>query len=126
MAGLPAHMVRDALHVEVGAARPAQDAVPARRRPRVLRAVVVKTAIVSGAVANKYLNGGAVWTRLSWLTGMRKLGFDTYFVEQLSGLGTDGADVPARVAFFDDVMAHHGFSGRAALVDDEGADCRGM
>ena len=42
------------------------------------------TAIVSGALANKYLNGGSVWTRLSYALGLKKLGFQVCFVEQIS------------------------------------------
>jgi hypothetical protein len=39
--------------------------------------------IVSGALANKPGNGGAAWTRLSWILGFRRLGHDVYFVEQI-------------------------------------------
>ncbi len=41
-------------------------------------------AVVSGALANKPGNGGATWTRLSYVLGLRRLGFDTYFIEQIS------------------------------------------
>jgi hypothetical protein len=41
------------------------------------------TVLVSGAIANKYLNGGEAWVRLSWALGLRKLGFRVYFVEQI-------------------------------------------
>ena len=40
-------------------------------------------AIVSGALANKPFNGGEAWVRLSWVLGLRRLGFDTYFVEEI-------------------------------------------
>lgn len=40
--------------------------------------------IVSGVIANKYLNGGAVWTRLNWILGFQRLGFDVLFVEQIA------------------------------------------
>lgn len=39
--------------------------------------------VVSGAIANKPFNGGAAWTRLSYLLGLQRLGLDTYFVEQI-------------------------------------------
>ena len=42
------------------------------------------TIVVSGALANKYLNGGEAWVRLSWVLGLRKLGFQVFFVEQIS------------------------------------------
>ena len=40
--------------------------------------------VVSGPLANKPGNGGAAWTRLSWALGLRQLGCDVYFVEQIS------------------------------------------
>ena len=39
--------------------------------------------LVSGALANKPLNGGEAWVRLNWVLGLRKLGFQVYFVEQI-------------------------------------------
>ncbi len=42
-------------------------------------------AIVSGALANKPFNGGEAWVRLSWLLGLERLGFETHFVEEISG-----------------------------------------
>jgi len=44
----------------------------------------VKVIVVSGALANKYRNGGGAWERLSWVTGLRRLGFDVYFIEQIA------------------------------------------
>ena len=40
--------------------------------------------VVSGAIANKHLNGGEAWLRLSWIEGFLKLGHDVFFVEQIS------------------------------------------
>ena len=40
--------------------------------------------VISGALANKPANGGAAWTRLSWALGFKRLGYDVYFVEQIS------------------------------------------
>src|SRR5438093_13414302 len=42
------------------------------------------TVLVSGALANKYLNGGEAWVRLSWVLGLKKLGHKVFFVEQIS------------------------------------------
>jgi hypothetical protein len=42
-----------------------------------------KIILVAGALANKPLNGGAAWTRLSWLLGLKKLGFETFFLEEI-------------------------------------------
>ena len=41
------------------------------------------TVLVCGAIANKYLNGGNAWTRLQWVLGLQKLGFDVHFVEEI-------------------------------------------
>jgi hypothetical protein len=72
-------------------------------------------ALVAGALANKSGNGGNAWARLSWTRGLRELGAQTYFVEQLSGPGT-----PARIAFFEAVMERFGEPTRAALLDRDG------
>ena len=40
-------------------------------------------AIVGGALANKPQNGGNAWSRLGFVLGLRPLGFDVVFVEQL-------------------------------------------
>ena len=45
---------------------------------------IVNVVIVSGPLANKPFNGGAAWTRLSYVLGLRKLGFDVYFIEQIA------------------------------------------
>lgn len=39
--------------------------------------------LLSGAIANKPLNGGEAWVRLSWLRGLRRLGHEVCFVEQI-------------------------------------------
>ncbi len=57
------------------------------------------TIVVGGVIANKYLNGGAVWTRLSWILGLKKLGFDVYFVEQIAG--SSCVDAKGTVAQFE-------------------------
>ena len=39
--------------------------------------------MVSGAIASKPLNGGEVWVRMSWVRGLRRLGCEVCFVEQI-------------------------------------------
>ena len=54
--------------------------------------------IVSGAMANKHLNGGAAWARLNWLLGLRRLGCEVHFVEQIRRDNcVDDAGAPAPV-----------------------------
>jgi hypothetical protein len=48
--------------------------------------------LVSGALANKPLNGGEAWVRLSWLRGLRALGVDVCFVEQIAASACTDAD----------------------------------
>jgi hypothetical protein len=81
--------------------------------------------VVSGAVANKPLNGGAAWTRLSWALGLERLGFDVWFIEQIaSKVCCDDFGRPApfhesvNVRYFDEVMAFAGLTNRAALLCD--------
>ena len=74
--------------------------------------------IVSGAMANKAGQGGEAWVRLNWVLGLRKLGFDVLFVEQLSpGAPESGVD------FFRATMQRHGLLESSALIGDGRALC---
>jgi hypothetical protein len=75
-------------------------------------------AIVSGVLAGKPGNGGNVWARLSVVFGLRRLGFQAFFVEQMEQVGAEN------LAFFEAVTKQLGLSGSAALV--AGRDCHGM
>jgi hypothetical protein len=90
-------------------------------------------AVVSGALANKPLNGGEAWVRLSWVLGLRRLGFDVCFVEQLAGADcVDGDGEPAGFsasanrAFFDRVVEDFGLAGEAGLLCDGGREASGL
>jgi hypothetical protein len=87
----------------------------------------VTTILVGGAVANKYLNGGEAWIRLSWIRGFQRLGCRVHFLEQIDAaacLGEDGAPAPfersATRAYFDSVMEQFGLTGSATLMVDDG------
>ena len=71
-------------------------------------------AIVAGALANKPGSGGEAWVRLSWVLGLRRLGWDVWFVERLAA-----AD-PAGIAYFESVVEAFGLGERAALLSAEG------
>ena len=82
----------------------------------------MSTVIVSGAIANKLFNGGAVWTRLSWLLGFRQLGFRVCFVEQLDRSGCvdrqgrpTGFEGCANLAYFRRIVDQFGLTGSAAV-----------
>jgi hypothetical protein len=91
------------------------------------------TLVVSGAIANKHLNGGEAWVRLSWILGLRRLGFDVWFVEQI-GADTcvDARGAPATFAesenrrYFDRVVERFGLTGRASLLYDGGREASGV
>jgi len=72
----------------------------------------MSVAIVAGAVANKPGNGGAAWTRLSWALGLRRLGFDVVFVEEIE----PGSMSTTAATWFSDVMGWAGMLPEAGLV----------
>jgi hypothetical protein len=79
--------------------------------------------IISGALANKPLNGGNAWSRLSWAQGFEKLGFKVYFVEQIARdncVDAAGAVSPfnscINLAYFKATMAQFGLSQNCALI----------
>ncbi len=82
-------------------------------------------AIVSGALANKPFNGGEAWVRLSWVLGLRRLGFDTYFVERIASEDcVDPAGHPAsfeasaNLLHFETVVREFSLEERASLLCD--------
>jgi len=77
-------------------------------------------AIVAGALANKPGNGGEAWVRLAWLLGLRRLGVETWFVEQIDPR-TLHDDDGRNVAWFEQVTRRFGFAQRAALLRSDGA-----
>jgi hypothetical protein len=87
----------------------------------------MRAAVVSGALANKPGNAGNAWTRLQWVLGLRRFGFDVAFVEQIRRRDCVAAGgLPARpeesvnVSFFRRVAEAFGLGGAAALVIDDG------
>jgi hypothetical protein len=71
--------------------------------------------VVAGALANKPGNGGAAWTRLSWALGLKRLGCDVYFVEQIDARScTDAA-----LAWFKHVTGSFGLADTSALFAEE-------
>jgi hypothetical protein len=80
----------------------------------------VPVAIVAGALANKPRSGGEAWVRLSWVLGLRRLGFDVYFVELL-----DSGD-PAGREYFEEVVEGFGLAGKAGLLAGDGATLAGL
>jgi hypothetical protein len=93
----------------------------------------VTIAIVSGALANKPYKGGEAWVRLSWILGLGRLGYETYFVEELdsadcvdeSGIAVDfGSSVNS--GYFESVIREFDLGGRAGLLCDGGREVAGL
>lgn len=90
-------------------------------------------ALVSGAIANKAFRGGAVWTRLNWTLGLKKLGYDVYFVEQiepqscvdLRGAVTSFMD-SENLKYFRTIMHQFGLEKSSALIYDGGKETWGL
>ena len=78
------------------------------------------TVIVGGVIANRLFNGGAAWTRLNYVLGLQKLGFDVYFVEQIN-------PDAVTLAYFNRVMKEFGLTGKSALLHSrDSTSCTGM
>ncbi len=90
-------------------------------------------AIVSSVIANKYLNGGNAWVVLNWLLGLKRLGFDVYFVEQIEraqcvdAKGQETAfENSVNRAYFKQIVDEFGFAKSATLLYDNGAQALGL
>jgi hypothetical protein len=71
-------------------------------------------AVVAGALANKPDSGGEAWVRLSWVLGLRRLGWDVWFVERLPSGQPEGR------RFFEQAVGQFGLGERAALLGEGG------
>jgi hypothetical protein len=92
----------------------------------------MSVVIVSGPLANKVRNGGHTWERLSWAVGLRRLGFDAYFVEQIAPEAcvdaagkVTGFEESINAEWFRAVTRWFGFGERAVLVCGGGERCIG-
>ena len=89
--------------------------------------------VIAGALANKPFYGGAAWTRLSWALGLKRLGFDVYFLEQIarehcrdaSGARAEFETCTGRL-YFDRVMAQFGLGDAASLILENGEQVHGL
>jgi hypothetical protein len=78
--------------------------------------------VVAGALANKPANGGAAWTRLSWALGLKRLGCDVYFVEQIDAR----ARTDESIAWFTHVTGAFNLAATSALVAEEDGSTTGV
>jgi hypothetical protein len=90
-------------------------------------------AIVAGAIANKPCNGGEAWVRLSWILGLRRLGFEVYFAEVLNASScVDRAGRPAppeesiNRLHLERVLGDFGLTRTTALLNEQGERLYGL
>jgi hypothetical protein len=81
----------------------------------------VATVILGGAIANKPRSGGEAWVRLSYVLGLRRLGFEAFVIEQVPR--DDPA--PAALAYFQEVTSRFGLVG-ATIVREDGEVVAGL
>lgn len=93
----------------------------------------MKTVLFSGALANKPFNGGNAWSRLSWILGFKKLGFEVYFFEQIGreacvdGTGAVSSFASSvNLAYFQSIMSQFGLSQCSALIYGNGDEVYGL
>jgi len=93
----------------------------------------MRTVIISGALANKPFNGGNAWTRLSWILGFQRLGFDVIFVEQIESQncvdetgGVTGFEHSSNLSFFRTALERFGLGRRCSLICDQGKKVHGL
>jgi hypothetical protein len=69
--------------------------------------------------------GGASWTTLQYLLGLRRLGHDVLFIEPVN---TGGAplEYTAAASYFRSLVSEFGLEGRAALIDPASGDAMGL
>lgn len=91
------------------------------------------TILVSGAIANKPLSGGEAWVRMSWVRGLRRLGFDVCLVEQIESsqcVDSAGRSAPLERSVnansFESAVASLAPGCPAALICDRGATTVGL
>ena len=88
------------------------------RRPGAPAVRRMSTVLVASVIATKCRNGGNARAVLNWVHGLRKLGVQAYYVEQIASqhcIDDRGQTVPfaesANVAYFEHVMREAGLTG---------------
>lgn len=70
------------------------------------------TVFVAGALGNKPGHGGEAWVKLSWVRGLKSLGMDVRFVEELAR----SIDERAASDWFGSIARRFGLQGKATLL----------
>jgi hypothetical protein len=85
--------------------------------------VSAPTAIVSGMIAATPGQGGAAWAVLQYLLGLRRLGWEVYFVEPIDRPEAESAEA---AGYCGRVMERFGFADRWTLMPAGGEEPIGM
>ena len=80
----------------------------------------MKNIVVASVLANKHRSAGAIWTSLSWALGLRQLGFEVYFFEQIERVD------PESLAVFSEVTERYGFGKTCSLMLASGDVAHGL
>jgi hypothetical protein len=93
----------------------------------------VSLVILSGALANKPFNGGNAWSRLSWVLGFQRLGFEVCFIEQIESrncIDASGGDTSfansVNLSFFKETFERFGLGGCCSLICEPGREGYGL
>jgi hypothetical protein len=91
------------------------------------------TVLVASVIATKCRNGGNARAVLNWVHGLRKLGVQAFYVEQIASqhcVDDRGRTVPfresANAAYFEQVMREAGLTRASALICDGGPETCGV
>jgi hypothetical protein len=85
------------------------------------------TIAVAGALAQRPRRGGHAWVFLTWLLGLRRLGFDVVFVDRLEEAWVGGPVArSAQARWLADAMGRFGLGGDWALLCDGGRRTLGL
>jgi hypothetical protein len=86
--------------------------------------------VVSGMIAAVPAQGGATWAVLQYVLGLRELGHEVYFIEQVAGdaLRPGGVRLSNsdNARYFASIMAAFGLDGRCALIVSKGEETVGL
>jgi hypothetical protein len=87
----------------------------------------VTTIAIAGGLAQRPRRGGHAWVFVTWLLGLRRLGFAVVFVDRLEQAWIGGpVEGSAQARWLADVMARFGLADDWALLHDGGACTLGL
>jgi hypothetical protein len=95
---------------------------------------MAKRIMIAGAIgSHPLLSGGYSWVFLQYVLGLRRLGFDTYYIEQLNEKDLVDDDwnktnfyASANARYFRMLMQRFGLGGNAALLEADGPGYVGL